>query len=402
MEKLKTRADVILNAAVSGQLGIPGVAAVATDRHGNIYEGAAGARMLHADSPFSADTVCAIFSSTKPITGAACLQLVEEGRLDLDAPAERYAPSIGELKVFDGFSSDGSPKLRAPRRAITTRMLLLHTAGLGYSFFNKYYKILEEQHGQPSSITATRASIKTPLLFEPGEQWEYGGNINWVGQIVEAITDQPLGEVLSERILGPLGMDDTSFALNDSMRHRLASLHQRDQAGALVPIDLVLPQEPEVQMGGHGLYSTALDFAKFIRMWLNDGAAPNGTAILRPETVEMASRNGLGELKVKALSGVMRNRANDLEFFPGLPKSWALTFMVNDVDAPTGRKAGSLGWCGLANLYYWIDRATGVGGFWATQVFPLFDPPAINGYLEFEAAVYRSLADGTGLRRPLG
>ena len=83
--------------------------------------------------------------------------------------------------------------------------------------------------------------------------------------------------------------------------------------------------------------------------------------------------------------------SHDAEFFPGMPKSWAYTYMVNDEDAPTGRPAGSLAWAGLANLYYWIDKKNGVGGMWGTQILPFADPTSVGGYLEFETAVYKSL-----------
>jgi methyl acetate hydrolase len=126
-------------------------------------------------------------------------------------------------------------------------------------------------------------------------------------------------------------------------------------------------------------------------MWLNDGMGEEGR-VLRPETVRMAEQNQLGELKIKMLPGVAAALTNDAEFFPGLSKSWALSFMVNDEAAPTGRPAGALGWAGLANLYYWIDRKTGVGGFWATQIFPFADATSFGGYMDFETAVYRSLA----------
>ena len=110
-----------------------------TDRSANIYEGAAGLRTLSASDPMSTDTVFAIFSTTKAITGTAIMQCVEEGKLDLDAPAKTYAPDIGKLEVLDGFDADGKPRLRAPKRDITTRMLMLHTAGFGYDFFNANY-----------------------------------------------------------------------------------------------------------------------------------------------------------------------------------------------------------------------------------------------------------------------
>ena len=171
----------------------------------------------------------------------------------------------------------------------------------------------------------------------------------------------------------------------------IATDRERGEDGDLVPlIDFELPQDPEVHMGGHGLYATAPDYARFIRMWLNDGAGPNGR-VLQAETVRMAVQNGLGAMKIKGLPGVIPALSNDAEFFPGTPKSWALSFMLNDEDAPTERPVGSLAWAGLANLYYWIDRRNGVGGFWATQVFPFADPASIGGYLDFETAVYDGL-----------
>jgi methyl acetate hydrolase len=130
---------------------------------------------------------------------------------------------------------------------------------------------------------------------------------------------------------------------------------------------------------------------RFIRSWLNDGAGENGR-VLKAETVRMAVKNGLGDKKIKLLPGVDRSLSNDAEFFPGLSKSWALTFMVNDTAAPTGRPAGAIGWAGLANLFYWIDRQTGVGGFWATQILPFGDPVSFTGYLDFETAVYGNLS----------
>ena len=386
---LATAADAVLDGVVSGSPRVPGVVALATNREGNIYEGAAGLRSLGNGQAMTTDTVCAIFSTTKALAGTACLQLVEDGRLDLDAPAKNYAPDIGGIQVLDGFDADGDPILRPPKRDVTTRMLLLHTAGFGYDFFNEQYNRLAEEHGQPSIVTSSRASLMTPLLFDPGDEWEYGSNIDWAGQVVEGIAGKRLGEVMHERILEPLGMDSTSFTLDGDMRNRMAVIHQREDDGSLDPLDFELP-DPEVHMGGHGLYSTVEDYCKFIRMWLNDGMGPDGQ-VLNSQTVEKAEQNGLGEMKIKGLPGVIPTLSNYAEFFPGMPKSWALTFMINDEDAPTGRPAGSLAWAGLANLYYWIDRSNGVGGFWATQIFPFADPTSVVGYLDFETAIYKNL-----------
>jgi methyl acetate hydrolase len=383
-------ADTVLNGVVTSDPGVPGVVAMVTDRKRNIYEGAFGKRRLDQDADMTTDSVFAIFSTTKAITGTAVLQLVEDGKLDLDAPAKTYVPDIGTLQVIEGFDDSGDPKLRPPKRDITTRMLMLHTAGFGYDFFNELYNRLATEKGQPSVITASKKALMTPLLFDPGERWEYGSNIDWCGQVVEAITGKRLGDVFKERIFAPLGMNETSFTLTPAMRERLAGMHQRNADDSLKPLDFELPADPEIHMGGHGLYATVGDYMRFIRMWLNDGDGENGR-VLKPETVKMAAVNGLGDKKIKMLPGVIPSLSNDAEFFPGLSKSWAYTFMVNDDEAPTGRPAGALGWAGLANLFYWIDRQNGFGGFWATQILPFGDPVSFGGYVDFEKAFYNSL-----------
>jgi methyl acetate hydrolase len=390
MEDFRKAADAVLNGVVTSSPRVPGVVAMATDRERNIYEGAAGKRRLDRDADMTTDTVFAIFSTTKAITGTAALQLVEEGRLDLDGPAKAYAPDIGKLQVLEGFEANGEPRLRAPKSDITTRMLLTHTAGMAYDFFNEKYNRLAQEKGQPSIITASKTALMTPLLFDPGEKWEYGSNLDWTGQVIEGITGKRLGEVFKTRIFEPLGMLDSTFTLTDALRSRLADVHARNADGSLAPMGFELPSPPELDMGGHGLYSTVGDYMRFIRMWLNDGAGEHGR-VLKAETVQMAEKNHLGELKVTMLPGVIPSLSNDAEFFPGLSKSWALTFMVNDEEAPTGRPAGALGWAGLANLFYWIDRKNGFGGFWATQILPFGDPVSFGGYIAFETAFYNSL-----------
>ncbi len=382
MSDLSNALDTVLDGVVSGTPRVPGVAAIATNRDGNIYEGARGERKLGGGEAFITDTVCAIFSTTKAVGGTAVLQLVEEAKLDLDAPAKQFLPRIGDLQVLDGFDDDGTPRLRAPARDITTRHLLTHTAGFAYDFFNETYTRLAEEQEQPSVIGATWDGLETPLLFDPGDQWEYGSNIDWAGMVVEAITGKRLGEVLQD-------MTSTAFSMTDDMRSRLAHIHARTSDGGLEPMDFELPPDPELHMAGHGLYGTAEDYVKFIRMWLNDGRGPDGHQVLKPETVEMAARNHLpAGMHIKMLPGVNPTYSNDAEFFPGMPKTWALSFMINTEDAPTGRPAGSLAWAGLANLYYWIDRRNGLGGFWATQIFPFADETSVGGFLDFEKAVY--------------
>jgi methyl acetate hydrolase len=390
---LKSTLDSVLNGVTSGEAKtrVPGVVGMVTDRKDNIYEGAAGETVLGSGKAMAIDSVHAIFSTTKAITGTAVMQCVEDGKLDLDAPAKNYAPDIGKLQVLEGFDAGGNPKLRAPKRDITTRMLMLHTAGFGYDFFNEKYNAMAQKHGQPSVVSASRASINTPLLFDPGDKWEYGSNIDWCGQVVEGIRGKRLGEVFKERIFKQLDIEDMAFTMTPSMQKRQCDIHARGADGSLTPMSFTLPQPPELDMGGHGLYSTVGEYMKFIRMWLNDGNGPNGR-VLKKETVEAAVKNGLqANQKVVMLPGVIPSLSNDAEFFPGLKKSWSYTFMVNDEEAPTGRPAGAIGWAGLANLFYWIDRHNGIGGFWATQILPFGDAPSFIGYLDFETAVYKNM-----------
>ena len=389
-EAVKESADGVLREVAGRENGVPGVVAMATDRRDNFYEGAVGRRSLGSDGAMDSETVFAIFSCTKAIAGVAVMQLVEEGQIGLDDPAREYVPEIAEIQVLEGFGDDGEPRLRPPNSDITVRQLMLHTAGFGYDFFNYDLVRYGQAREVPSVVSGTMASLRSALLFDPGERWEYGSNIDWAGKVVEGARGKRLGEVMRERIFEPLGMNDTGFEISSSMRPRVATIHQRDDEGNLAPTDLELPQDAEQHMGGHGLYGTVGDYMKFIRMILNDGSGEHGR-VLKPETVEQMAGNGLGEMKISGLPGAIPSLSNYAEFFPGMPKSWGYTFMINDEDAPTGRPAGELGWAGLANLFYWIDRRNGIGGFWATQILPFADPNSFTAYMDFETAIYDHL-----------
>ena len=227
-------------------------------------------------------------------------------------------------------------------------------------------------------------------MVDPGERWNYGINLEWAGKTVEAVSGKKLSAYLRENLLDPLGMRDTAFKITPSMRERLAKLHERDDNDALRAIEFEVPQEPETEMGGGGLYSTAGDYLKFVRMILNRGRGESGR-VLKPETVDLMSRNHIGELRVTMLKTVMPTRSNDVELFAGVPKTWGLSFMINEKTAPTGRSPGSLSWAGLSNCYYWIDPSRQLGGVYLTQIFPFGDRKALPLYLEFETAVYESL-----------
>ena len=388
---LTRNADAILSEAVA-EGAVPGVVAGATSAEDDLYLAGFGERVLGGGEEMTPDTIGWIASMTKAVTGSAAMQLVEQGRLDLDAPAASVIPYLDEVGVLEGFEDDGKPRTRPPRRAVTLRHLLTHTTGFSYEIWSDAIGRYQEATGTPGIITCENAALTTPLLFDPGDRWDYGINIDWTGKMVEAVSGQSLGEYLRENLLGPLGMNDTAFRITDEMRARLAKIHQRGDDGALEPqMELEIPQDPEFEMGGGGLYGTVGDYLRFIRMILNRGRA-NGEQVLKPETVDMMSRNQMGGIRVCELKTAIPPLSNDAEFFPGLPKSWGLSFMINDEEAPTGRSAGSLGWAGLANSFFWIDPAKGIGGTYLTQVLPFIDEKAFPLYMAFERATYEALA----------
>jgi CubicO group peptidase (beta-lactamase class C family) len=369
---------------------MPGIVAMAIGDKGTVYEGAFGKRDLGQAAPMTLDTVVWIASMTKAITAAAAMQLVERGKLSLDRPASETAPELASAKVLEGFNPAGKPKLRAPARPITLRHLLTHTAGFSYEIWSADIGRYQEATGTPGITTCTNAALTTPLLFDPGDRWEYGINIDWAGKMVEAASGQRLDRYFQENIFGPLGMSDTSFSVSPSQQTRLARVHQRGDNGALAPIDFALPANPEFLMGGGGLYSTARDYLAFAQMIMR-GGTHQGAQVLRPETVDVMSQNHIGPLEVGALKTVMASLSHDVELFPGLSKKWGLSFLINAAQAPTGRSAGSLAWAGLANTYFWIDRSRRVCGVFLSQVLPFYDPTAIDLFGTFETEVYRAL-----------
>ena len=390
----KSQIDQVLR-RMSDAKEIPGVVAMAATSKEVIYQGAFGKRDLSKgdakDNEMTPDSVFWIASMTKAITATAAMQLVERGKLALDAPASQLAPGLAKAQVLEGFDAAGQPRLRAPKRPITLRQLLTHTAGFGYEIWRSEIAKYQTATNTPGITTCTNAALTTPLLFDPGDRWEYGINLDWAGKMVEAASGQKLDAYLQATVLGPLGMKDTSFKLSPSQRARLASVHQRDDKGALAPIEFGLPENPEFHMGGGGLNGTAPDYLAFAQMIMHGGRF-NGAQILLPETVDQMAQNHIGALEIGPMKSAMPGLSNDVELFPGMSKKWGLSFLINTAQAPTGRSAGSLAWAGLANTYFWIDRTKRVSGVFLSQLLPFYDKTAIDLFGKFETEVYRALS----------
>jgi CubicO group peptidase (beta-lactamase class C family) len=380
--------EALRRAADKGE--VPGVVAMAGTAEGPIYHGAFGTRALPAGPAMTEDTVFWIASMTKAITSTAAMQQVERGKLALDKPIADVLPELAEKQILDGFEASGQPRLRPAKRPITLRHLITHTAGFAYDIWSPDLIRYQELKGIPGIISCENLALTTPLLFEPGEKWDYGINIDWVGKAVERASGQKLGDYFSENIFGPLGMRDTVFKLRPDQRTRLVGMSARQADGKLDPMPFEIPQEPEFQMGGGGLYGTAADYLAFTRMFLNAGRA-NGTQVLKADTVRMMGENQMGDLNVRKLVTAVPAYSNDAEFFPGMVKKWGLGFMISTEQVPGGRSAGSLTWAGLANTYFWIDPRKKVAGVILTQLVPFADSRVLDLYGQFERAIYAGL-----------
>ena len=382
--------QILIRAVESGV--VPGVVALAADDGGVIYEGAFGVREIGTDAGMSLNTVVRIASMTKAVTSVAVMQLVEQGRLGLDEPVRAVLPELATVQVLEGFDEAGAPRLRPPRRPITLRHLLTHTAGFAYDFTSADMLRYLKRAGIPTIDTGKKACLVRPLVCDPGDRWHYGISTDWVGQVVERLSDQSLEVYFRQHILDPLGMSDTGFVMRPEQRSRLAPRHARQCDGLLQVIPSGDPHEPEFFEGGGGLYSTGPDYLRFLRMLLGNGQL-DGVQVLRPETVAEMGRNQIGELTAGVITTAMPEVSNDAEFFPGMVKRWGLGAMITAEEAPTGRAAGSLTWAGIANTYFWIDPTRRVTGLLLTQILPFADAHVLELFAQFEGAIYAGHAE---------
>src|SRR4051794_33676635 len=292
--------DGVLQRAVDAKQ-VPGIVAMAANGHGVVYEGAFGTRDLAQGPVMSADTIFRLASMTKAITSVAAMQLVEQGKLDLDKPIGNVLPELAAPQVLDGFDDAGAPRLRPAKRPITLKHLLTHTAGFGYEAWDADLVRYVKASGTPSTTTAKLASLRLPLVFDPGERWEYGINIDWVGRAIEAVTGQQLAVYFRQNILKPLGMADTDYAISPAQQQRLVRVHQRKSDGALEPITPPDPPWREFWSGGGGLYSTARDYIIFLQALMNQGRFRGGQ-LLQLKTVALVNQ----KQNCKIAAGVLK------------------------------------------------------------------------------------------------
>ncbi len=373
------RLDDALRGSVAARLA-PGVVAALTDPADVVYRGAFGLAGTASREPLRTDHVFRIASLTKLITTLAVLMLVEEGRVELDAPFKRYLPGFRQPPVLRSFDRETLRFDAAPTaRDITIADLLTHTSGYGSWFLNAEIR----------ALTGAVPDFYEPpfLMSEPGTRFQYGISTDVLGQLLAPVTGQPLAAFFATRIFSPLGMRDTSYDL-PSDPSRLAHLHVATAGGfEQVPDE----RHGAAQRGGAGLYSTAEDFLALLRLLLNGGVA-SGHRLLAPETVAALARNQVGSLRVVRQRSALPALSDDFLFMDGTQR-FGFGVLIETRGREPGRLPGSYGWGGLYNTYFWVDPLAGLAAVVMMQVSPFSRPACIEVCDRFERAVFSALEE---------
>jgi len=375
--------DASLRAAVERK-DVPGVVALVTDRQRVLYQGAFGVADVATGRALDADALFRIASMTKPVTSLAAMQLVEQGRFSLDDPVEKYLPEFANLKVFESFdSATGEYRLRPASRTPTVRHVLTHTSGLAYPFTSATWRDFKPRTGETYPFGG-------PLLFDPGERWHYSTSTDVVGRLVEIVSGQKLEDYFRQHIFAPLKMSDTSYNVPQDKAARLVAAQQRAGERMDGAIVLQMPQPGltiPAPIGGGGLVSTANDYGRFMRMFLNGGEL-DGARVLKAETVALMGQNAIGVVSVPALKTHLP-RSADFSFIADGRDKWGLGFLITVDQVPGKRSPGSLSWGGINNTYFWIDPSRGIGGVILMQYLPFADAKALAVYDAFERGAYQ-------------
>ena len=327
-----------------------------------------------------------IASMTKPIVTLAALQVVSRGDLRLDQPMKEILPKLGEVQVV---SRKGDKLVFAPlARDITLHHLLTHTSGYAYDFHAEMIAELVAQEKLARLASDNDAFLAAPLIFQPGENWEYGINIDWVGKIVEKVSGVDLNEYVKANILRPLGMEHTSFSINDLNTDALVPLSLRDDDGNLSDVSELMPNVTDgPYLGGGGLYSNVGDYMKFMRMMLRNGQGPK-EEILPVGMVRDMFVNQIGDMQVGYMPSQNQMLAKSHGWFEGTSMKWGYGFMVNETEVAGRRSAGAGAWSGLYNTFFSIDPARDTACVVMMQILPVYNKAALAVFDTFERAVY--------------
>ncbi len=366
--------------------GIPCVVAMIADKDRVLYSGAYGKRDPASNVAVNADSLFQIASMTKPIAATAAMQLVEQGKVSLDAPASKHLPKLANMQVLTGFTSAGEPITRPAKTEITLRHLLTHTSGISYPTWHPEMA----KYAQKVPVAPGVAPV-VPLMFEPGTNWQYGYSTDWTGRLVEAVSGLTLQQYFRLNILDPLGMKDTEYGVEPAKFDRSVNVYQKTAQGVFESRPRVQTPPPTDFNGGGGLSSSANDYVKFMRMFLRHGLTGVNTEILKARTVEMMLKNQIGGISAGKMRTFQPNLSSDVDTHPGGIDKWGLGFLLQGPGTSGVRNEGSAAWAGIFNTYFWIDPNRGIAAVVMMQYLPFFDKDAVGLLGDFERAVYANI-----------
>jgi CubicO group peptidase (beta-lactamase class C family) len=361
---------------------VPGVVVLVTGPDRVLYHEAFGRMNTAKGIDMKKDTIFNIASMTKAITSAGVMMLIDEGELKLDDEVSTYLPQFKSPQVISRVDvAAGTYETRPATRPITIRQLLTHTSGIGYSWSDPGLALIQKKSGA--------ADLDLPLVHEPGENWTYGASTRVLGMVIEKISGQRIDAFLESRILGPLGMRDTTYAVPAAKTARVVNRNQKAD-GKITEIPN--PAEiPATVRGDGGLYSTAGDYSRFIQMILNHGTL-DGVRLLKEPTVRDMERNQTGNVKVRLQPTAEPLRSKPYPLGAG-EDVWGLGFQLAAPAKPAAdmRRPGSMNWAGINNTFFWIDPQAQIGVIVLMQVLPFYDDAAIAILQGTEKLVYQHI-----------
>lgn len=338
-----------------------------------VYFEAQGWQDVANKAPMKKETVCRIYSMTKPITTVAAMMLYEEGKFQLDDPITKYLPKFQPSKVYVGGMGKDA-KYKPFNGQITVRDLMRHTSGLAMD-------VLDKNRTTPVNLACNKAKLfsrglnidqfcqelaKLPLENEPGKRFSYSLSINVLGKLVEVWSGKPLDQFLEQRLFKPLDMKDTGFDVPKRDHSRFASTYVADPKEGLKYVDLPIFNDvflkPRVLIaGGRGLVSTARDYSRFLQMVLNGGTL-DGHQFLKPKTIELMTRNHIPKNALPITTGAYTHTGF------GFGLGWAVRIAKNprEPEAPIGECR----WAGACGTRSWFSRKEQLAVIVMQQLWP--------------------------------
>lgn len=361
---------------------VPGVVAIVADGKRILYHNAFGKMDAKNDIDMDKNALFNIASMTKAFTSVGVMMLYERGEFELDDPVSKFIPSLKNFHVLNRFDSSDSTFTTVPAdKEITIRQLLTHTSGFGYFFISDPLSKIISKTGM--------AWGELPLLHQPSEKWTYGISTDVLGNLIEVVTGVTLDVFFNENLFAPLGMTDTFYNIPEEKFNRLITLHRRTENGVLTESENVRPKQKNIPTGGHGIYTTATDYLKFLQMLLNGGEA-NGIRFISSESLNLMTTNQIGNLPVEPMISSDSRLTNDFVFIDGQDK-FGFGFLINTNPEPNMRSVGSYSWVGIYNTYFWVDPNKKVAAILLTRILPFCDDQVLKLYSDFESMVYKSI-----------